>query len=168
MGIFALDFKSTRKRWSRNISMKCGARDIPHYYMRNRPYMFFSQKQNEKTKTKVNIKWCQSRRLSQAFKTFQGKGCPMWECQALKIWSKCGKGRRDRGLLNLESEGVGEAQGTALDGFGGGWVCDPAKLYQDSFYDSRDICLSPHLNMNFFQGRERGLHRGLTMCRDLW
>lgn len=51
-------------------------------------------------KQKQKLRWNNVegyQRLSQAFETSQGKGCPMWEAQAWKIQGKCGKLAPDLG-----------------------------------------------------------------------
>ena len=51
----------------------------------------------------------------------QGKGCKVQEAQVFKTWASVGKTQNGLGngaLLNFETEGMGKAEGSLLEGFG--------------------------------------------------
>ena len=51
----------------------------------------------------------------------QGKGCKVQEAQVFKTWATVGKTQNGLGngaLLNFETEGMGRAEGSLLEGFG--------------------------------------------------
>lgn len=109
-----------------------------------------SQKQNEITKILDPI----CRRLSRAFNMSRER--PRFEEYGASV-EKAPNGLEIGALVNLEREGTGEAQGTALGGSGHSRVRDPAMPQQDPFDDSHAIRLSPQLNMTLFRGREHVL-----------